>query len=58
MFNYKSKIHYANPKSKSLRVGLPKEIVKVLNVKPGDTMDWGVDITDNKITVIAKKLEK
>ena len=57
MFNYTSKIHYANLKSKSLRVGLPKEIVKVLGVKPGDTMDWEVDITDNKAIVIAKKLE-
>ena len=57
MFNYTSKIHYANPRSKSLRVGLPKEIVKVLDIEPGDTMDWEVDVTDNKVTVIAKKLE-
>ena len=57
MFNYTSKIHYANPRSKSLRVGLPKEIVKVLDIEPGDTMDWEVDVADNKVTVIAKKLE-
>lgn len=57
MFNYTSKINYANPKSKSLRVGLPKEIVKVLNVQAGDKMDWKVDITDGEISVIVKKLE-
>ena len=57
MFNYTSKINYANPKSKSLRVGLPKEIVKVLNVQAGDKMDWKVDVTDGEITVIVKKLE-
>ena len=57
MFNYKSKINYANPKTNSLKVGLPKEIVKLLKVKPGDSMDWQVDITDGEITVIAKKLE-
>lgn len=57
MFNYKSKINYANPKTNSLRVGLPKEIVKILEVKPGDEMDWQVDITDGEISVIVKKLE-
>ena len=57
MFTYTSKINYANPKSKSLRVGLPKEIVKVLNVQAGDKMDWKVDITDGEISVIVKKLE-
>ncbi len=57
MFNYTSKINYANPKSKSLRVGLPKEIVKVLDVQAGDKMDWKVDITDGEISVIVKKLE-
>lgn len=57
MFNYTSKINYANPKSNSLRVGLPKEIVKILDVKAGDKMDWIVDVTDGEITVIAKKLE-
>ena len=57
MFNYTSKINYANPQTKSMKVGLPKEIVKVLGVKPGDKMDWRVDVTDGEITVIAKKLE-
>lgn len=57
MFNYTSKINYANPRTKSMKVGLPKEIVKVLGVEPGDTMDWQVDITDGEIKVIAKKLE-
>lgn len=57
MFNYTSKINYANPQTKSLKVGLPKEIVKVLGVKPGDKMDWRVDVTDGKISVTVKKLE-
>ncbi|WP_394347105.1 AbrB/MazE/SpoVT family DNA-binding domain-containing protein [uncultured Methanobrevibacter sp.] len=57
MFNYTSKINYANPKTNSLRVGLPKEIVKLLKVEAGDVMDWQVDVTDGEITVIAKKLE-
>lgn len=57
MFNYTSKINYANPKTNSLRVGVPKEIVKLLNIKAGDVMDWQVDVTDGEISVIARKLE-
>ena len=59
MFEYTSKINYANPKTKSLKVGLPKEIVKILKVKPGDTMKWSVEVENDKIHVIASKdLEK
>lgn len=57
MFNYTSKINYANPKTNSLRVGLPKEIVKILNIEAGDTMDWQVEVNDGKVSVTAKKLE-
>lgn len=57
IFNYTSKINYANPETKSLKVGLPKEIVKILGVQPGDTMDWQVNIDEGDVVVIAKKLE-
>lgn len=55
MFKYKSKVGIANPKSNSLRVGLPKEIVQLLDVHAGDSVEWNVDVTDNKITIIASK---
>lgn len=55
MFKYKSKVGIANKKSNSLRVGVPKEIVKLLELSPGDSVEWDVDVTDNKITVITTK---
>ncbi|MEF2642237.1 MAG: AbrB/MazE/SpoVT family DNA-binding domain-containing protein [Clostridia bacterium] len=55
MFKYTSKIGVANPKSNSLRVGLPKEIVQLLDVSSGDTLEWGVDVTNDKVTIIASK---
>lgn len=55
MFKYKSKVGIANKRSNSLRVGVPKEIVKLLELTPGDSVEWDVDVTDNKITVIASK---
>lgn len=58
MFNYKSKIGYANTETKSLKVGIPKEIVKILEVAPGDFMDWEVDVENNEIKVTVKKLMK
>lgn len=58
MFKYKSKINFSNPKSNSLRVGIPKEIVKLLDVSAGDSAEWNVDIGNNKeITIIVKKAE-
>ena len=55
MFKYTSKIGVAKPKSNSLRVGLPKEIVQLLDVSSGDTLEWGVDVTNDKVTIIASK---
>jgi len=59
MFKYKSKINMANTKSNSLRVGIPKEIVKILGVSAGDKIQWNVDVNmDNgKVSVIAEKSE-
>lgn len=57
MFKYKSKVGIANVKSNSLRVGLPKEIVKLLNLNAGDFVEWSVDVSDNKFTIIATKEE-
>ena len=55
MFENTSKINYANPNTKSLKAGIPKEIVKILEVSPGDKMKWSVDVDNNKIRVIVSK---
>lgn len=58
MFKYKSKINFANPKSNSLRVGIPKEVVKLLEFSAGDSAEWNVDIDENRnIEIIVKKAD-
>lgn len=55
MFKYNSKINPANTNSTSLRTGIPKEIVQILKVKSGDSIEWNVDVTEGKVTVITSK---
>lgn len=57
MFKYKSKVGIANPNSNSLRVGVPKEIVKLLEVSAGDSIEWEVDVTNNEISISVSKAE-
>lgn len=58
MFKYNTKATNAHPKSKSLRATIPKEIVELLDLSHGDTVQWNVDVEDNenyKIIVTKKK---
>ena len=58
MFKYSSKVNVANPKSNSLRAGIPKEIVKVLGIDAGDIIEWNVDVVNNdEFRIIVKKKE-
>ena len=58
MFKYSSKVNVANLKSNSLRAGIPKEIVKVLDIDAGDIIEWNVDvINNNEFRIIVKKKE-
>ena len=52
MLKFKSKINYANNKSK---VGLPKKVAEILEVEAGDTMEWSVDVENNEIKIIVSK---
>lgn len=55
MLKFKSKINYANNKSKALKVGLPKKVAEILEVEAGDTMEWSVDVENNEIKIIVSK---
>lgn len=56
MFKYKSKVGIANPKSNSLRAGIPKEVVNFLGIKSSDSLIWEVNIIDSEnIEVHIKK---
>lgn len=59
MFKYNTKVNPANPNSKSLRTTVPKEIVEILDLSQGDTVQWNVDIESKdeiKIIVTKKKI--
>ena len=58
MFRYNTKATNAHPKSKSLRATIPKEIVELLDLEHGDTVQWNVDVENNenyRIIVTKKK---
>ena len=58
MFKYNTKATNAHPKSKSLRATIPKEIVEILDLSHGDTVQWQVDVESKdefKIIVTKKK---
>ncbi len=52
MFKYKSKVGVANPKSNSLRNGLPKQVAQFLGVEAGDTLTWIVEVKDSDNVII------
>jgi antitoxin component of MazEF toxin-antitoxin module len=58
MFKYNTKATNEHPNSKSLRATIPKEIVEILDLEHGDTVQWQVDVISNnefKIIVTKKK---
>ena len=56
MFKYKSKVGVANPKSNSLRNGMPKQVAQFLGVEAGDTILWIVEVEDSEnVTITVKK---
>lgn len=59
MFKYNTKVNSANLNSKTLRASIPKEIVKLLELQAGDSIEWNVDIINNKeFQIIINKKEK
>lgn len=58
MFDYESKISLARPNSKSARTTIPKEVMKFLDLKIGDKVNWKVTIDGDKLTVNLYKKPK
>ena len=56
MFKYKSKVGFSNKQTKSLRVGIPKEVVKFLKLEKGDSVMWKVEIENGDINVKIDKI--
>lgn len=50
-----TKIDSPNPKSKSLRAYIPREVVRFLNIKKGDELLWLVEAEDNEFKISLEK---
>lgn len=59
MFKYNTKVNPANPNSKSLRTTVPKEIVELLEIQQGDTIQWNVEVVDQSgyNIIVTKKIK-
>ncbi len=57
VFEYETKISIARPNSKSGRTTIPKEVMKFLDVKIGDEVNWIVEYNDGKTEVRLEKVE-
>jgi antitoxin component of MazEF toxin-antitoxin module len=51
----KSKVGLAKPGTNSLKTTIPEGIVEYLNLKPGDTLEWSMEIVKgNRVTFVKK----
>lgn len=57
MFKYKSKVGKGSSKFDSARLIIPQQVRKFLDINPGDTVDWEVNIDETGTTVTLKKSE-
>jgi bifunctional DNA-binding transcriptional regulator/antitoxin component of YhaV-PrlF toxin-antitoxin module len=55
----KSKVSVAKTGTSSLRTTIPEGIVEYLNLKPGDTLEWSMEIVDNATrATLVKRVKK
>ncbi|MDD5984127.1 MAG: hypothetical protein ACI388_07920 [Methanobrevibacter sp.] len=57
MFKYKSKVGKGSSKFDSARLIIPQQVRKFLEIDPGDTVTWEVNIDETGTTVTIKKAE-
>jgi len=54
----KSSLTRASAKSESLRATVPKGIVNFLKLKPGDTLEWEMEIKNSERIALVKSVQK
>ena len=55
LLTYNTKVNYANSKSKSLKVGFPKEVGEILEIEVGDSIRWCINLIDDRIVITIEK---
>lgn len=58
MIKFQSKVGKATPNRDSLRIILPQQLRKILDINAGDTVEWIVNITEDNVEVNLEKIEK
>ncbi len=58
MVKYKSKVSKATSNRSSARVIIPQGIRKLLEINPGDSIEWIVTIENSEIKVNVKKINE
>ena len=53
----KTKVNKANSKGDGLKVSLPKQFAEVLDVGLGDSIEWRLNIVDNKAVITVVKFD-
>lgn len=56
MGSMKTKVHRNTSRSPSLRSTIPQGIVEFLDLKPGDTINWGFITVNNKHVIVVEKV--
>lgn len=57
LLSYVTKVNYATSKTKSLKVGFPKEIGEVLDVGAGDSIRWVINLVDDRIVITVEVVD-
>lgn len=57
LLTYTTKVNFANNKSKSLKVGFPREISEVLDVYANDSIRWVINLDGDKIIITIEKVD-
>lgn len=52
------KVTTASARSVALRSSVPREVVKALELKKGDQIDWVIEAIDNELKVSVVKVEE
>lgn len=58
MFKYKSKVGKGSSQFDSARIIIPKQVREFIDVNPGDTIEWIVNVTEKGIKVNVEKSEE
>ena len=53
----KNRLSTINPRSVALRASVPREIVRALELKKGDEIEWILEAVDNELKVSFEKVK-